>query len=298
MSADKVSLIIPYRNRDPNVFKLATATFEYQTHPFDEIIVSDLASSEEYRVPMEKHCEEHGIKYVYTDIPLPDDLSDYQKDRVISIHLWLSCYNIGIRNSKYELIIMGGEDRLWDEIACETIMSSYNHYVDTYHADTVLSGKAKNLYRVPEMKEVTPSNFMKLYNEARPRGGYAYLGGSREWIYKVRGIDESIRWVSDLDFFRRAKMDKIGAIWTNGKGAYPDPHYIIHLAHHVVVARRFRRGVDIGNITARGKTMLRSQKVKPIRNDDNWGIMTQEKIDRAVALVKGEIVDERWKELL
>ena len=268
---NSLSMVIPFRNRPVDVFEVALKSLELQTRQPDEVILVDIASVEPYYSDMKTLCDEYGV----THIPIKIDASD----KAIEVFLWNTCFNHGVRSAKSDLVMYAAMDRLYEKNMVETVIDFYNWNANRGR-ESLICSTVWNLHRKPMMSEVAAPE--KLIAEAKYRGGYGYWCSSKEWIHKVRGLDESIRWYEDLDMARRMKLDKGDVLWVSQGRAQKHIGQIsrvIHLADHPV-GRKAHKGDGIIPIAQRGKHGL-SKNFEIIRNDETWGILTEEKIVKA-----------------
>lgn len=276
--AKTLSIVMPFRNRPLPPFEVALKSLEMQTQQPDEVIIVDIASTEDYSNQMRGLCEEYSVSYTHIDLDLPD--------KAIDVYLWNTCFNHGVRKATGDLVMYSALDRVYEENMVGCLLDYYNFVVDRW-GDAYFASKVYNLYRTPDLEELF--NFDTLIAEAEWRGGYGYWGTSREWIHKVKGLDESIRWYEDLDLTRRAKLDGLSVIWVShgriqkhiGKISR-----VLHLANHPVGRRKYG-GRDVTAIATRGKLGL-SQNSEIVRNDETWGLITKEKIRNALEKVRVE----------
>ena len=292
MTAETMTLMVPYRNYPIAPFRIALESMRRQTRPFDEIVVSDFASREPFKGDMRRLCREYeqelGIKYIYTAVE-STEITDKVLDKILSVHLWQLNWNIGIRNSTSDLIVMSGIDRVFDDGVADIIFSFYNHWSGNSRVgEAWLSGRVKNLHRVPQISEL--DNFEKLMDEAKPRGGYGFIATSKKWLHKVQGLDESIRWCADIDLAMRAKFDGVPVIWiSHGRAANRAGRYgwILHVATHGRSIRKFG-GADVTDVARRGKWFIHRTHCnrKIVRNDEDWGILTDEKVRSSLQKTK------------
>lgn len=297
-----MTLMIPVRNRPAAPLEVSLESMAWQSRPFDEVVVCDLGSYEPFRADVRELCEQYRedlkLKYIYTGVPKTDlDIPEKILDKMLSVHLWQMNYNIGIRASKSDIIIMSGNDRVFDDNVAEIMLEFYNYYSERSSTkDTWMSGRVKDLSRIPDLSEL--EDFDKLMNEARYRGGYGFMGASKKWLHKIQGLDETIRWCADIDLARRAKFDGLPVIWishgraTNRAGK---AGRILHLTTHGKSIRQFG-GVDVTNIARRGKWFIHRTdgNRKILRNDKDWGIFTEDKLRRAFEKTKmtpGELAE-------
>lgn len=273
-----ISLVIPYRNYDLDPFRLNVKSLEWQTRPFDEIIVADFASDDPYGSEMEKICEEEGFRYIYTDI----DLDHPERDKIIGCHLWQINYNIGIREARGDFILMAGTDRVFSKCLGDVFYEKWLQARNQDKKDVVINAAGWKLTREPEWWEFV-NNHVSLVNEAYCRGSAAAMGASAHWLHHVRGVDESLRWYADNDLFGRARKSKTPIWWVNRNHKPEDEVQLFHLATHKGSRRSFG-GLDVLEVTRRGKRFIhRNNRPEDyIRNDDTWGTVTEEKIERAI----------------
>ena len=222
--AKTMTLMIPVRNVQAAPLRVALESMKRQTRLFDEVVVSDFASYEPFKSDIEELCSEYqeelNVKYVYTPPPDTDlDIPDRILDKILSVHLWQMNYNIGIRNSKSDVVIISGSDRVFANDVSGIMFDFYNHWCErSPRNEAWLSGRVRDLSRVPEISEL--DGFNKLMIEARNRGGYGFIGTSKKWLHEVQGLDETIRWCADIDLARRARFDKVPVIWiSHGRAA-------------------------------------------------------------------------------
>lgn len=289
-----MTLMIPVRNREAAPLEVSLESMAWQSRPFDEVVVCDLASREPFRADVRELCEQYredlNLKYIYTGVPKTDlDIPEKILDKILSVHLWQMNYNIGVRASKSDIIIISGNDRVFGEDVADIMLEFYNYYAKQNPKKVVwMSGRVRDLSRIPDLSEL--EDIDKLMNEARYRGGYGFMGTSKEWLHKVQGLDETIRWCADIDLARRAKFDGLSVIWishgraTNRAGRHGK---ILHLTTHSKSIRQFG-GADVTNIARRGKWFIHRTdgNRKIIRNDQMWGIFTEEKLRRAFEKTK------------
>jgi len=277
--------MVPFRNLDVKPFEVSLKSLELQTRPFDEILVADYASDEPYKSDIAELCNRYGAKHLYLDVDAPDI--------VLSVYLWRVIHNHGIRNSTSDFILCTGMDRIYNKYTCECVMDAYNTRAQ-HGRECMICGKVNNLRRIPNLHEV--EDFDKLWEESKHRGGYGVIGASKKWWHKVRGYDETIRWCGDIDIAMRAKFDKLGVLWvTHGRGAgqLEKDCRILHLATHARSIKRFG-GAAKQEIAVRGKRFIhrRTGNRIVVRNDENWGIMTEEKLKHGIGLM-----DLTWEQL-
>jgi len=271
--AKTITLMIPYRNYDLEALRIAMKLMDRQTHPFDEFVVSDFASVEPYKSEMKEICDEFGIKRIYTEISADD--------KIIDVHLWQMCYNIGIRAATSDLILVTGIDRVYEERIAEAFLWYYNTGVRQTKRDQVILGTCVKIHRTPSIEEF--GDFDKIAAEGKCRGGLGALCASKDYWHKIHGIDETIRWYADNDFYGRSRRGKVGIRWINRfRGQIPQTR-IIHTRTHMA-SRKRHGGYDVLEITRRGKRFINKHvpNRKVIRNDENWGIFTEEKLLRAI----------------
>ncbi len=284
--AKTMTLMIPVRNVQAAPLRVSLESVKRQTHRFDEVVVSDFASYEPFKSDIEELCSEYqealNVKYVYTSPPDIDlEIPERVLDKILSVHLWQMNYNIGIRKSKSDLIIMSGSDRVFRNDTAQIMFEFYNYWCGrSPKKEAWLSGRVRDLSRVPEISEL--DDFDKLMEEARSRGGYGFMGTSKKWLYEIQGLDETIRWCADIDLARRAKFDSVPVIWvSHGRAANRQNKYgkILHLTTHTKSIRKFG-GADVTDIARRGKWFIHRTdgNRKVVRNDSNWGIFTEEKL--------------------
>ena len=96
----------------------------------------------------------------------------------------------------------------------------------------------------------------------------------------------------------RAKFDRLGVLWvTHGRKAAPAENSckILHLATHAKTIKRFG-GAAKQAIAVRGKRFIhrRTGYRAIVRNDENWGVMTEEKLAHGIGLM--DLTWERLKE--
>ena len=274
--AETLSIVMPYRDRPLPPFEVALKSLQHQTRKPYEVIIVDVASTEPYRSGMEALCEKYGAIYLYVPLDVPA--------KAVEVHLWNTCFNYGVRQATGDLVMYSGLDRVYEENMVECVIEYYNYCVEKFGKEAYFAGKVYNLYRTPELSEL--GDFDALIEEATWRGGYGYWGASREWVSKVHGLDESIRWYEDIDLTRRAKLDGGVVVWVShgrieehlGKRSR-----VLHLADHPT-GRRAHGGSDVIKVARRGKLGLRENKAV-VRNDENWGIVTDEKIHAALRMV-------------
>ena len=271
--AETLSMVIPFRNRPVDVFEVSLKSLELQTRQLDEVILVDVASIEPFYSDMKSLCEEYGVKHMSIKL----DLSD----KAIEVFLWNTCFNYGVKSATSDLVMYAAMDRVYEKNMVECVLDLYNWKQEQGREGLVCS-KVWNLYRTPMISEVV--TIEKLIEEAKYRGGYGYWCSSKEWIHKVGGLDESIRWYEDLDMARRMKLDRGGVLWTSHGRTQQhigQVSRVIHLADHPT-GRRAHGGNGIIPIAQRGKLGLRIN-FNIIRNDDNWGVVTEEKIRNAAS---------------
>lgn len=279
-----LTLMIPYRNYDLMPFEIALKLMHRQTRAFNEILVSDLSSNEPFASNMEDLCGQYGVKYIHTEIDIPG-VDAKTLDKVISVHLWKMNYNIGIRASSGDFILCSGTDRVYEDQLCETVASRYESYTETHKRDVMVCATAWRLKRLPALREF--DDFNALWVEGRSKGGFGAMGASKKWWESVRGFDETLRWFADNDMARRAKQSGIGISWVNRKWREGMPlNRIIHPVTHRGSRRRYG-GSDVIEISRRGKRAIhrRTGWKQPVRNDETWGKVTEEKLNRALSLV-------------
>ena len=297
--AKTMTLMIPVRNVEAAPLRLSLESMRRQSLQFDEIVVSDFASYEPFKSDIEELCSKYqkelNVKYVYTSPPDIDlEIPERVLDKILSVHLWQMNYNIGIRNSSSELIIISGSDRVFADDVSQIMLDFYNQWCErTPRKEAWLSGRVRDLSRVPEVSEL--DDFGKLMIEARSRGGYGFMGTSKKWMYDVQGLDESIRWCADIDLARRARFDKVPVIWiSHGRAANRMNRYaqILHLTTHGKSIRKFG-GADVTDIARRGKWFIHRTdgNREVVRNDSDWGIFTEEKLRRAFERTKMTLDD-------
>lgn len=275
--AESLSIVIPFRNWDVGPFEVALHSLELQTNLAYEVIVVDIASSEPFKSQMKELCDGYHAKYFYIPLDLPD--------KAIDVHLWNTCFNWGVRKASNDLIMYSGMDRVYENNMVECVLDFYNWGLRR-NRELFFCSKVYNLYRTPKLSELV--NFDALIDEADWRGGYGYWGASREWIHKVRGLDETMRWYEDLDLARRAKRDGLTVLWVShgrilkhiGKCTR-----VLHLADHPT-SRFVHKGSDVLAIASRGRFWKRFNLLDVIRNDEDWGQITESKLQKALELVK------------
>ena len=280
-----LSVVVPYRNWPLDVCEVGFKSLSMQTQPVHEIILVDIASTQ---VGIEALCDNYGIKYYYLDIDAPDE--------AIDVYLWNTCFNYGIRKATKDLVMYSAADRVFESNMVECLLDYYNWHLLKKDKVGFFCSKVYNLMRTPELCEL--DDFDALIEEATWRGGYGYWGSTREWLHKVRGLDETIRWYEDLDLARRASRDngRDSILWiSNGwiEKCLNKCSRVLHLANHPV-GRKKHSGPGIVPIAQRGKQGL-SQNLTVIRNGDSWGLVTKEKIARALRLLS--LSREEIKEL-
>ncbi len=269
--ANSLTMVIPFRNRPVDVFELSLKSLTYQTKQPDEVILVDIASKEPYYSDMKALCGEYGVNH----LPIKIDASD----KAIEVFLWNTCFNHGVRKASSELVMYAAMDRIYEPNMIETVTDFYNWNAGRERESLVCS-TVWNLRRKPMLCEVAAVE--KLIQEATYRGGYGYWCSSREWFHRVRGLDESIRWYEDLDLARRMKLDGGDVLWAS-HGRVVDRvgqcSRVVHLADHPV-GRKAHGGEGIIDVARRGKHGLRDN-FDVVRNDEYWGIVTDEKIEKA-----------------
>ena len=271
--AETLSIVMPFRNRALPPFEVALKSLELQTVQPHEVIIVDVSSDEPYRSDMKALCEKYGVTYLRVTIDAPA--------KAVEVYLWNTCFNYGVRQATGDLVMYSGLDRVYECNMVECVLDYYNCCSELFKREVYFAGKVYNLYRTPDIEEL--NNFGALIDEAKWRGGYGYWGASREWIHKVRGLDESIRWYEDIDFTRRAKLDGGIVVWvTHGRieKYLGKSSRVLHLADHPT-GRRVHGGKDVVTVAQRGKLGLRENKTI-VRNDETWGIVTEEKIRSAL----------------
>lgn len=273
MVAKTLSIVMPFRNRPISPFEVGLKSLELQTQSPHEVIIVDIASSEEYSRQMEDLCGKYGVTYVPIDLDLPD--------KVIDVFLWNTCFNHGMRKAGGDLVMYSAMDRVYEENMVSCVLEYYNFATETWGGEAFFASMVYNLHRTPDLGEL--GDFDALVEEAKWRGGYGYWGSSREWIHRVRGLDESIRWYEDLDLARRAKKDGMPVIWVShgrverhiGRNSR-----VLHLADHPI-GRRKHGGLDVDAIAGRGRFWFRLEQ-PVVKNDETWGLVTEEKIQAAL----------------
>ena len=273
--AKSIAAVFLFRNWPTTPFELCLHSMDLQTRKFDEVILIDLASDESFAAPMEELCKQWKVDYHYLAV----DASP----RIIDLYLWNTAINFGIRKAKSDLILKCGVDRLYERNTVQHLLDAYNR-LQKRNMDSMLAAGVRNLYRFPDPSEL--KDFRKLLHEATWRGGYAYECASRCWFHKVRGYDESLRWYEDLDISIRAKVDKLAFIWISRGELTPERDEqecrVIHLAKHPK-SRKAYGDWDVIEIARRGKRFIHKNRYNRniIRNDETWGQITEEKIERA-----------------
>lgn len=282
--AKTFSLVIPFRNRSVDVFEVALKSLEMQTRSVDEVILVDISSSEPFKSNMQALCEKYHVKRYYIPINLPS--------KVIEVYLWNTCFNYGIRKATSDFIMYSGMDRVYENNMVQCVLDYYNWNIKQ-GKESLVCGKVYNLLRTPKLSEL--NNFSALIDKATWRGGYGFWGSSKEWFYKVRGLDETIRWYEDLDLTRRAILDGLNTLWVSHGSVLQHvgrASRTLHLADHPV-GRKKHEGQDIVMVARRGKAGLRLRH-SITRNDETWGVLTEKKLKRALRLSEmsiGEILD-------
>lgn len=267
---NSLSLVIPNRNWPPLRFELSLMSLEKQSVPLHEIILLDIASNE-YKDEMMSLCKAYGVRF----IPLEVDLSD----RAIEIFLWNTCINYGLKQATGDLIMYTGMDRIYESNMVDTVLKFYNWNLKQGREGLAV-GSAWNIKRVPKKSDL--NDLDKLFAEAKYRGGYAYWATSPEWIEMSHGLDESLRWYEDIDLARRMKRSGGTMLWTTKGGAtryIGQISKVLHVATHPIV-RRMYGGDDIVELARRGKFYIVKDETIT-RNGDDWGVLTEEKLDRA-----------------
>jgi len=282
-----LSIVMPFRNWPLDVCELNFKSLELQTKSADEVIIVDIASAEPFRSGMKELCSKYGMKYYYLDIDAPD--------KIIDVHLWNTCFNYGLRKATSDLLMCGALDRVFENNMVECILEYYNYWINERgSSEAFFSSEVFNLYRTPTLSEIL--DFDSLIEEARPRGGYGYWGASRKWFHEIRGFDETIRWYEDLDLARRAKSAGIPRIKISHgriKNHIGKLSRVIHLAKHPI-GRKKHKGGDVTAIAQRGRFWFQLEQPL-IKNDKDWGIITQAKLDKAFKLMEMSL--EEIKEL-
>ena len=280
-----LSVVIPYRNWSLDVCEVGFKSLNMQTQPVDEVILVDIASTQQ---GIESLCDNYGVKYHRLDIDAPDE--------VIDVYLWNTCFNYGVRKATKDLVMYGAADRVYESNMVECLSEYYDWHLTKNGVKGFFCAKVYNLMRTPTLYEL--EDFDALIDEATWRGGYGYWGSNREWLHKVRGLDETIRWYEDLDLARRASRDggRRVILWiSNGRiERYLNKcSRVLHLSDHPV-GRRKHASPGIVAIAQRGKRGL-SQNLTVVRNDDSWGLVTEKKIRRALRLA--ELTEEEINKL-
>lgn len=269
--ADSLSIVVPFRNRPVDVFELSLKSLEYQTRQPDEVILVDIASGEPYYSDMKALCGEYGVKH----LPIKIDASD----KAIEVFLWNTCFNYGVRDASSDLVMYAAMDRVYERNMVETVVDFYN-WNDARGRESLICSTVWNLHRKPMLGEVAAVE--KLIDEAKYRGGYGYWCSSQQWIHRVRGLDETIRWYEDIDLARRMKLDGGDVMWASS-GRVVDHigqcSRVLHLSDHPT-GRRVHDGKGILSIAQRGRRGLRDN-FEVIRNDEAWGIVTEKKTRKA-----------------
>ena len=168
----------------------------------------------------------------------------------------------------------------------DTVIKFYNWGLERHGKESLMRGGGKKLKKVPTGK----FNFDEAYNSVPWHGGTQYWCTSKSWLHRVRGMDESIRWYADLDLIRRASID---GLLTPKLHSTSTEHRIGQKVRsiHIRIHRKSRRlfgGSDVIEIARKGKRSIhkRTGRRDVIRNDEYWGILTPEKIRRAIQTSK------------
>lgn len=264
-----VSFIIPYRNREVPEFRLSLESLCRQTDTDYEVVLVDVKSDERFTEPMESLCKEYGVNY--------HRLNLLYSPRELEIDLWSLFVNYGFRQAKGDLMVYGGIDRIYERNTVENIRKAYAHHA-VNGRPILVSARVHDLDYTPSLGEL--DDFNALFNKAKWRGGYGYLGSSREWIHRVRGLDELTRWCSDIDLAKRCAYDGGATIWTShGRATYKgivEPNRIIHLANHGKPRRRYPK-METLKVVKRSRLIMMGEK-SVIRNSPDWGVLTEEHI--------------------
>lgn len=292
MSSERtISLVVPYRNWDSGIFRVALHSLELQTKPVDEIILVDIASSEPFKTDIEMLCGEYDVKYYH----LPINLSD----KAIDVHLWNTCFNFGVRKATSDLIIYSGVDRIYEKNMVECVLDSYEWNISRGKKESFFCAKVYNLFRTPKLSEL--KNFDALIKEAEWRGGFGFWGASSKLLHQIHGLDETIRWYEDWDLAGRAKRAGASILWLSHgkpKGFKRWHTRVLHLADHPK-SRKQHRGHDVQEVATRGKSGI-SGDPSIVRNGEDWGLLTEAKLERAESLLnlsKTDFANLRAKEV-
>lgn len=273
--AESISAVVPFRNRSVEDFEVCLYSMQRQTRLFDEIIVVDIMSDEPFKTKMRKLCKSKDVDYHRIDIDAPE--------KAIEVFLWNTCHNYGLRLAKSDLVCTTGCDRIYERNLVKVIVETFNRNKEHTGRGTVMTTGIRNLLRTPSFGEL--EDFDKLMHEAKWRGGYGFLCASRLWLGKVHGFDEELRWYEDIDLAVRAKYD--GLHFTRlckGKirGRAADGEYrMLHMAWHKKKVRKSYAGKNVLEIARLGKRCCKGGQ-SIIKNDENWGVLTKEKIEKAI----------------
>jgi len=265
----KISILIPYKNRNLDVFKKLVAD-SLSLQEFDEIHVCDFGSTQN-RDEMKDLCIDYNFKYSSFDF------EGGICEAGIDIFLWNTLLNKMIKDAKGDVIIVSGIDKMFQNDVAEWIEETYEAFGDMFMIRT----------KAWQTKETTlPIN--ETFNDIASRcyiRGYGFWGATKKMFHHCRGIREDIRWFEELELFGRGKLHKIPLPWiNNGK---KDFCRIIHFfGTHLHTKNVYYRD-DIRPIFRLAKTYIRDT-ARPLQQDlKDWGIITNEKLERADKLGKG-----------
>lgn len=276
MTVETLSIVMPFRNWPLDVCEVNFRSLELQTRSANEIVLVDVASAEPFGSGMRELCDRYGVDYYRLDIDAPD--------KVIDVHLWNTCFNYGLRKVVSDLVLCTGVDRVFEPNMVECVVDYYNYLIERGASEIFFSADVYNLFRTPALPELL--DVPSLVEEASPRGGYGYWGASREWFFMVRGFDETIRWYEDLDLARRAKQSDVPrAKIASGRimNSLGKCSKVVHLANHPI-GRKKHGGGDVLAIARRGRFWFRLEQPL-IKNGEDWGVITQAKLDKAFRLM-------------
>ncbi len=251
-----LSVVVPFRDRDPRIIERALVGLAMQTCSPAEVIVVDGGSTEQGLTDVADVCARLNATLLQTG-----PSSVWNKSRTL---------NAGIRASVHPLVMTMDCDIILAPDFCSIVQTHLGGAPQFLICRCLDLPRRVNIPMEPEALAVVFDS-LRDRAQARPRHGTgAIQAASRDCFFAVRGYDEQMLWwgAMDTDMVRRAERVGFRTKWIDGETSlvhqwHPRKTAVLQNAEHVRSANHAWK---------LNHKILRSDRSVQ-RNNENWGII-------------------------